>query len=125
MQRFAVDGAPAQRVAQTACTLFAQVAEPSDGPAQRQLAWAGQLHEVGCRISHSDYHRHGAYILDHTNAAGFAMAEMHRLGRLVLGHRGKLRKIEAELNDVPGALAPLMLASSSKRALSSTTAITS
>ena len=38
-----------------------------------------------------------AYILDHSDAAGFAMPEMHRLGQLVLGHRGKLRKVEAEL----------------------------
>ena len=97
MQRFAVDGAQAQRVAHTACALFAQLAEPSDEPAQRQLAWAAQLHEVGCRISHSGYHHHGAYILDHSDAAGFAMPEMHRLGQLVLGHRGKLRKVETEL----------------------------
>lgn len=96
-QRFAVDGAQAQRVAQTACALFAQLAPPSDGLAQRQLAWAAQLHEVGWRISHSGYHHHGAYILDHSDAAGFAMPEMHRLSQLVLGHRGKLRKIEAEL----------------------------
>ena len=103
MQRFAVDAAQAQRVTATACALFAPLTERteltklSDGPAQRQLTWAAQLHEVGCRISHSGYHHHGAYILEHSDAAGFAMPEMHRLGQLVLGHRGKLRKVEIEL----------------------------
>lgn len=109
LQRFAVDGAQARRVAQTASALFAQVAQPRDDAAQRQLNWAAQLHEVGCRISHSDYHHHGAYILEHTDAAGFAMPEMHRLGRLVLGHRGKLRKIEADLNDASTAMQLLCL----------------
>lgn len=109
MQRFAVDDAQARRVAQTACVLFAQMAGPTDAPAQRKLAWAAQLHEVGCRISHSDYHRHGAYILEHTDAAGFAMPEMHRLGRLVLGHRGKLRKVEVDLKDASTAMQLLCL----------------
>ena len=55
------------------------------------------MHEIGSHISHSDYHKHGAYILDNADALGFAVAEMQRLGILVLGHRGKLRKIEAAL----------------------------
>ena len=59
---------------------------------------------MGCRISHSDYHRHGAYILDNTDAAGFALPELHRLGILVLGQRGKVRKLEADLSDASFAL---------------------
>ena len=35
---------------------------------------------------------------------GFSLSEMHRLSLLVLGHRGKLRKIEAELADQGMAL---------------------
>ena len=69
------------------------------GTALRKLNWAAQLHEIGCRISHRDYHRHGAYILENTDVAGFAQHELHRLGSLVLGHRGKVRKIETDLND--------------------------
>ena len=66
----------------------------------RKLRWAAQLHEIGSHISHSDYHKHGAYILDNADATGFALAELHRLSLLVLGHRGKLRKLEADLSDV-------------------------
>ena len=67
--------------------------------AQRNLGWAAQLHEVGCQISHNYHHKHGAYILDNADAPGFAVHEMHRLSLLVLGHRGKLRKLEADFDD--------------------------
>jgi exopolyphosphatase/guanosine-5'-triphosphate,3'-diphosphate pyrophosphatase len=67
------------------------------------------LHEIGSHISHSDYHKHGAYILDNADAMGFSLSEMHRLSLLVLGHRGKLRKIEADLDDRALALQLLAL----------------
>lgn len=104
MQRFAVDEAHAECVAQLACRLFVQAAPAGSERAARKLEWAARLHEIGCRISHSDYHRHGAYILDHTDAAGFALPELHRLSLLVLGHRGKVRKLEADLGDAVFAL---------------------
>ncbi len=103
--KFEVDAPQAKRVAAVAGSLFAQLQAGSGTPAdetarlQRKLDWAGQLHEMGCLISHSNYHRHGAYVLDHADAPGFAMPELHRLGLLVLGHRGKLRKLELDLTD--------------------------
>ena len=99
VQSFAADSIHAERVARIACALFGQVSPDQAGTALRKLNWAAQLHEIGCRISHSDYHRHGAYILENTDVAGFAQHELHRLGSLVLGHRGKVRKIETDLND--------------------------
>ncbi|MDD2712055.1 MAG: Ppx/GppA phosphatase family protein [Simplicispira sp.] len=109
MQRFAIDGVQAQRVTQTACALCKQLVNTQGEPIQRKLTWAAQLHELGCAISHSDYHRHGAYILDNTDAAGFAMPELHRLARLVLGHRGKVRKLEDDLKDTTIAVQLLCL----------------
>ena len=69
------------------------------GRSPRKLQWAARLHEIGMQISHSDYHKHGAYILDNADAAGFSQPELHHLGLLVLGHRGKLRKLEADFED--------------------------
>ena len=110
MQRFGVDMEHAERVARIACQLFDQAAPAGSERASRKLDWAARLHEIGCRISHSDYHRHGAYILDNTDAAGFAMPELHRLGILVLGQRGKVRKlVEVDLNDPGFALQLLCL----------------
>jgi exopolyphosphatase / guanosine-5'-triphosphate,3'-diphosphate pyrophosphatase len=65
----------------------------------RKARWAAQVHEIGARISHSDYHKHGAYILDNADAPGFAQPELHRLSLLVYGHRGKLKKLSDTLDD--------------------------
>ena len=109
VQSFAVDRDQAHRAATVAEQLFAQALPDHEGTGARKLGWAAQLHEIGCRISHSDYHRHGAYILDNTDVAGFAQHELHRLGALVLGHRGKVRKIEADLGDTLFAVQLLCL----------------
>lgn len=101
--KFDVDTAQAQRVARVAAQLFGQlpVIDTPDEPDRhlRKLDWAARLHEIGSHISHSDYHKHGAYILDNADAPGFALPELHRLSLLVLGHRGKLRKLEADFSD--------------------------
>ena len=106
-RKFGVDTVQGARVGAVATTLFTQISgeTASDENAQtdrhvNKLNWAAQLHEIGSHISHSDYHKHGAYILDNADAMGFTLPEMHRLSLLVLGHRGKLRKIEAAMDDV-------------------------
>lgn len=101
--KFEVDAAQALRVGKVAALLLAQLrAKDKASDLDRylcKLQWASQLHEIGSAISHTDYHKHGAYILENADIAGFAMAEQHRLGLLVLGHRGKLRKLDADFND--------------------------
>lgn len=101
--RFEADPAQAQRVGATAVLLFRQMLPEVPGEErerlERKLAWAARLHEIGTQISHSDCHKHGAYILDNADAPGFAQAELHRLSQLVLGHRGKLRKLEVDFED--------------------------
>lgn len=105
--KFGTDEVHGRRVGKVALHLFAQLrpqAAAPQAPAEeerlsRKLAWAAQLHEIGSQISHSDYHKHGAYILDNSDALGFALSELHKLSQLVLGHRGKLRKLEADFED--------------------------
>jgi exopolyphosphatase/guanosine-5'-triphosphate,3'-diphosphate pyrophosphatase len=73
---------------------------PHESSRLRQiLGWAALSHEIGTSISHSESQKHGAYILDHTELMGFAQSELHRLSLLVLGHCGKLRKLDADFND--------------------------
>ena len=105
--KFGADQSHGERVGRVASVLLAQLHTdtPNDGPAdcerlRRKLQWAARLHEVGSHISHSDYHKHGAYILDNADAMGFSLTEMHKLSLLVLGHRGKLRKLDADFTDV-------------------------
>ena len=63
------------------------------------LGWAALCHEVGASISHSELHKHGAYILDNTELMGFSQSELHSLSLLVLGHCGKLKKLEVDFDD--------------------------
>ncbi len=102
-KNFGVDLAQAERVRRVALELLTQlspdVSQHETTRIRRKLEWAGQLHEMGALISHSDYHKHGAYILDNSDATGFAVSELHRLSLLVLGHRGKLRKLNVDFDD--------------------------
>jgi exopolyphosphatase/guanosine-5'-triphosphate,3'-diphosphate pyrophosphatase len=108
--KFGTDLVHGQRVGKVALHLFAQLQalpsgnrkptpNPGDERLSRKLNWAALLHEIGSQISHADYHKHGAYILDNSDAMGFALSELHKLSQLVLGHRGKLRKLEADFED--------------------------
>ena len=117
--KFGVDRAHGARVGAVASALFEQlrstqpsIQEVEAGRSLRKIKWAAELHEIGSHISHSDYHKHGAYILDHADAMGFSLPELHRLSLLVLGHRGKLRKLEADLSkdDLRAQLLALRLA---------------
>ena len=101
--KFGADVPQSLRVGKVAAHLLRQLRSGDSAEAldrhERKLDWAARLHEIGSQISHSDYHKHGAYILDNADAPGFAQPELHRLGLLVLGHRGKLRKLDADFED--------------------------
>jgi len=93
--RFGVDGTHAARVADSAAALLAQVAEPwglQAPPHALLLGWAAELHEVGISIAHSQYQKHGAYLLEHGDLAGFSRDEQSILAALVRVHRRKFPK---------------------------------
>lgn len=96
-RRFAVDTAQAARVAQVALTLFDAAMPDAEPETRRELGWACALHELGLMVSHHDHHRHSAYLLAHVDAAGFSQSQQRRVGDLVLGQRGGLRKIEPQM----------------------------
>jgi len=96
-RRFAVDTAQAARVAQVALALFDAAMPDAEPETRRELGWACALHELGLMVSHHDHHRHSAYLLAHVDAAGFSQSQQRRVGDLVLGQRGGLRKIEPQM----------------------------
>src|SRR3546814_5701054 len=77
MKRYGIDVDQALRVERTALHLFDQVATAWQlGPDERlMLGWAARLHEVGLVIAHSQYHVHGAYVLENSDIAGFRSEE--------------------------------------------------
>lgn len=105
--RFAVDRVQAQRVTGIAQRIFAQLQPQAGDGAIKLLGWACALHELGFVISHSDYHKHGAYLVSHADVAGFSTSEQERLAELILGQRGNLKKVAALLAD-PGRAAKLL-----------------
>jgi exopolyphosphatase/guanosine-5'-triphosphate,3'-diphosphate pyrophosphatase len=98
-RRFDVDVLQAARVRAAALALHAGLVPDADTDAVRELGWACDLHELGMMVSHHDHHRHSAYLLAHVDAPGFSQNQQRRLGELVLGQRGGLRKIEAPLGN--------------------------
>ncbi len=101
---FHADTEQAKRVSKVACFFMAQLQASLDERQDwsrlvQKVDWAAQLHEIGAQISHTDSHKHSAYILDNTDAPGFALFELHRLSLLVLGHKGKLRKLDIDFSD--------------------------
>ncbi|WP_312408702.1 Ppx/GppA phosphatase family protein [Comamonas sp.] len=113
-ERYQVDRTQAGRVQRTAAALYEQARRYAGAtePAELQspmLDWASQLHEIGCLISHTDHHHHGAYVLGHSDVPGFTQTELSHLAALVLAQHGKLRKVEAFLQDRDFALELLCL----------------
>ncbi|WP_338018651.1 Ppx/GppA phosphatase family protein [Halorhodospira halochloris] len=94
-RRYSVDAEQADRVSRTAMRLHSQVASTwgvADQFCCDILDWAAQLHEVGLDISHAQYHKHGAYILNNADMAGFSRQEQQLLAFLVRVHRRKLAR---------------------------------
>jgi len=108
-RRFEVDLAQARRVCELALDLLDSAAPSASHEARRELGWAAALHETGMMISHHDHHHHSAYLLAHVDAAGFSQSQLRRIGQLVLGQRGGLRKMEAALQESGFALHLLCL----------------
>jgi exopolyphosphatase/guanosine-5'-triphosphate,3'-diphosphate pyrophosphatase len=98
-QDFRADAQQAERVEAVAMALYAMLQPGPDEDRLFELAWAARLHEIGMAVSHSEFHRHGAYIIEKADAAGFSQAQQQRVASLVLGHRGGLRKIELLMLD--------------------------
>ncbi len=91
-RRYGVDDAQAERVKETALRLLSGVEEDwglEAEPWRRLLGWAARIHEIGLSIAHSQYHKHGAYIAEHSDLPGFSRQEQKQLAALVRAHRRK------------------------------------
>jgi exopolyphosphatase/guanosine-5'-triphosphate,3'-diphosphate pyrophosphatase len=99
--RFHVETAQADRVEATALAFLRQVADDwglADPLAEPMLGWAARLHEVGLDIAHSQYQKHGAYLLQNADMPGFPSHEQQLLAAIVGAHRRKL--LLASLEDL-------------------------
>ncbi|WP_319238081.1 exopolyphosphatase [uncultured Propionivibrio sp.] len=98
MRRYQVDLRQAARVQETALTLLRRmvdVTQPENLSELRLLEWSAALHEIGLSISHSGYHKHGAYIAANADMPGFSRKDQERLSFMILGQRGKLERVNS------------------------------
>lgn len=91
--RYHVDIAQAERVEATVLNFLEQTAkgwELEDPFAALVMSWSARLHEIGLDVSHSHYHKHGAYLLEHADMPGFPQEEQKILSCIVGSHRRKI-----------------------------------
>jgi len=89
-ERFVIDHEHSQRVEDMAVALYKQTYDEwfSETPeAIKYCQWASRLHEVGLSIAHSQYHRHGAYMVNHADLTGFSRENQTLLSTLIQLHR--------------------------------------
>ncbi len=100
-KRYAVDQPHALRVQTTALKLFDLVAESWKlGSEEREtLMFATVVHEIGLAVSHTQHHKHGAYIIENSDLPGFSRQEQEAVATLVRAHRRSIS--EDVLKDIP------------------------
>jgi exopolyphosphatase/guanosine-5'-triphosphate,3'-diphosphate pyrophosphatase len=97
--RYSIDTEQARRVTATARRLFEQAFETwqlADDNLEQLFEWGTGLHETGMSITHSQHHKHGAYILQHADMPGFSRQEQEVMAILVRAQRRKFPQKEFE-----------------------------
>lgn len=91
-EQYHVNAAQAARVVRSTESLLRACsgAAPLDEGLHKQLLFAAQLYELGWVVAHSQYHRHGHYLLAHADMRGFSHTEQQLLANWVRYHRRKL-----------------------------------
>jgi len=92
-ERYRVDAEQAERVRATALSLFSQATVDwafDEQLGQRFLGWAARLHEIGLSIAYAGHHKHGAYIVEHSDMPGFSREDQMLLGLLIASQRRKI-----------------------------------
>ncbi len=91
-KRYSVDLTHAERLEKSVAIIFDslsnswQLDQTND---LKMLRWAARMHEVGLAIAHSQYHKHGSYLLAHSDMPGFSRQEQRAMSFLVRAHRRK------------------------------------
>ncbi len=95
MQRYHIDTEHSAAVEHTALACLEQTALATDSY-RSLISWAARLHEAGLSISHSQFQKHGAYLIEHSDMLGFSQSEQLQLALLVRAHRRKLPLTELQ-----------------------------
>jgi exopolyphosphatase / guanosine-5'-triphosphate,3'-diphosphate pyrophosphatase len=114
MNRYSVDSDHADRVENITKHIFKNVKsrwQLEKKEDLKMIRWAARLHSVGLAIAHSQYHKHGAYLLSNSDMPGFSRQEQVLLSILVRLHRRKIALdiFEQVTDDVQNKLVKLII----------------
>lgn len=93
--RFSIDEEQSEKVTSMALSLYTDSAKSwglTSKHYKNLLLWASQLHEIGNDINPSGYHKHGEYIINHADIAGFNKEHQNVLAWLIVNHRKKIQR---------------------------------
>lgn len=93
IERYGLDRAQSERVNATAQNLLRQTGDAWSLLVEEWahvLEWAARLHEVGMLLAYNQYHKHGAYIMQHADLPGFSQSDQTLLSALIKYHRRSL-----------------------------------
>lgn len=100
-ERFQIDASQSHLVTTAALHAFDQVAVNwglAGLPKWRnKLEWAANLHEIGLSVAHSQYHKHGAYLVRYADLAGFTRPQQQMIAVLIRAHRRKFPLVDFEI----------------------------
>ena len=93
MQRYRVNVERSEAIKSTALALLKSL-EKSFGKSVLEdetlaafLPWAALLHQVGLSVSHSQFQRHGSYLIRYSDLPGFSKKEQAFLAAIIKNHR--------------------------------------
>ena len=91
-EQFKADSSNNDKIATTANLIFSELRKSwgLKKSHSHMINWACSLHNIGLGIAHSQFHKHGAYIVANSEMAGFSQQEQAQLASLVRFHRRKL-----------------------------------
>ncbi len=98
MRRFGADSNRAIHAVSNSLYLFEQM-KPENDQLNQLLSWSARLHEIGQAVSHTGFHKHGAYLAEYADLPGFTTHEQKILSTLILAQKGNLRKIGYTLSN--------------------------
>lgn len=92
-KRYHIDTAQCDRVEATALHALNQVRQAwklTSNESENLLRWAARIYELGLTISHTQHHKHGAYLIQHSDLPGFTERSKHALATMIRLHRRRL-----------------------------------
>ena len=91
MQRYRVNVERSEAIKSSALALLKLLGNSvlEDKQSAALLSWAALLHQIGLSVSHSQFQRHGSYLIRYSDLPGFSKKEQAFLAAIINNHRRK------------------------------------